>query len=267
MSDQGNDPLAAEGMPAVVHHHPEDNLAIFGWLRDVRTEAQHVGDRISRVDEALGSDASVREATVRLAVDELLDAVDDDGTNIDRLLERVRAQLDKDPALYDLYGDVITTVENDWSDVRALMPARPSDKFQVETSGAQRLVKEAPDILSDLVYNVGILTVPRRLEAQLQGVRVGGSLDFYDAFEDEVPDAADRQRILRYLASQPASLSGQIDVDTGLVYRVSPSARRRASSLALFAGAWAFGLIGWTWLLSQLGEGHRERQPLGRTLA
>ena len=148
----------------------------------------------------------MREATARLAIDELLDALDEDRPKVARLLERIRAQLDKDPALYDLYGDVVTAVENTGPNAVTLMPPRPSDSSgsgRPARSGWSRDRRDRQRLLQRC-------DCPHRYRAPRgagsKGPRGGSSTS---TMPSRIRSNAGRwRRVLRYLASQPASLSG-----------------------------------------------------------
>jgi hypothetical protein len=88
------------------------------------------------------------------------------------------------------------------------------------------------------------LTIPPRLNQHLRSIRVGQSLDFNAAFEDELPDRAQRTRVLAYLHSHPAAVEGVIDVDAGKIVRASPSAVRRRLSFFVIALTTLLGAVG-----------------------
>lgn len=87
-------------------------------------------------------------------------------------------------------------------------------------------------------FLVGWLTIPERLNTWLAVARPGYYIPFHLVFEDEVPVAEDRQRILNFLAFSPQTVRGGIvDAANGLIYRYNDDpALRRRSLLLLVAG-------------------------------
>lgn len=76
-----------------------------------------------------------------------------------------------------------------------------------------------------LVFWTGSYTIPHRLKDWLKESRTGYVIPFNAVFEDEMPDAEDRQKILNVLAYSPRELQaegGIINPADGLVYRYSP---------------------------------------------
>lgn len=92
-----------------------------------------------------------------------------------------------------------------------------------------------------LVYTVGVLTIPSRLNRWLASARPGYYIPFHSVFDDELPDLEDRVRVLNYLAWSPKVIKGGlVDAANGLVYRYARSPRARLASFLLLVAA--FGL-------------------------
>lgn len=226
---------------------PQDHagkLRLYGLLRDIRSDAEHIRRQLPAVEAAAAiEDAGAREVAMAGALDRLRTLVAEDGAAIERRLLEARAMLDLDEALYDWGGDSVTEIENDWRDFLGLIPPPPQRGKGADAGAVLNLVRSGPTALDDVAYGVGLMTVPFRLNSQLDGVRTGGSLDFHAAFADEIPKQADRVRILAWLASQPAAVNGVVDLGQGRVYRAAKSgARRGASYLGLGFLASAGGL-------------------------
>jgi hypothetical protein len=86
-----------------------------------------------------------------------------------------------------------------------------------------------------LVYWAATRTVPARLKDWLRNSEPGYAIPFHAVFEDEVPDAEDRQKILNQLAWSPVFLKdvgGIVDPESGLVYRYDTDKSRWEMSLA-----------------------------------
>jgi hypothetical protein len=75
-----------------------------------------------------------------------------------------------------------------------------------------------------LLFQIGILTIPARLNHWLSLGRAGYYIPFHEVFAPELPDYQDRMRVLRYLAWSPRLIrNGLVDPSTGLIYRYSGS--------------------------------------------
>lgn len=253
---------ARRASAAHLRHSHVSNLRLLGLLRDIRTDAEHIRRQLPVIEAAIRvEDARAREAAVTAAVTRLRALLDEDGRAIESWIAEARSMLETNEVLYDFYGDSITEIENDWRDFLALVPGVPAAAESIDPAAVLPLVKDGPASLDGLAYGVGLVTVAPRLNAQLQGVRIGGSLDFHAAFEDEIANTTDRLRVFSWLASQPSGIDGVIDLAEGRVYRASQRQSRRIASyvgLVMLAaiggllfcfglanvGAW-FGLTAW----------------------
>lgn len=103
------------------------------------------------------------------------------------------------------------------------------------------LVKECDQVESlcrRMVFQIGRLTIPARLNQWLKSAWAGYLIPFHDVFSEELPLAEDRNSLLRRLAYRPDTLQGGIvDAKTGIIYPYHHSPWRR----------WAviIGLIAW----------------------
>jgi hypothetical protein len=86
-------------------------------------------------------------------------------------------------------------------------------------------------------FYVGVLTIPARVNDWLHEARPGYYIPFHAVFEDEVPEAEDRARILSYLVWSPKPIKGGIvDAANGLIYRYNEDPRRRLLNILLLLG-------------------------------
>jgi hypothetical protein len=86
----------------------------------------------------------------------------------------------------------------------------------------------------EVTYQVGVLTIPERLNDWLSRARSGYYVPFHAVFDDEVPDYDDRAKILRYLAWSPVTIDGGIvDGSSGLIYRYSHNVWMRFLSVGM----------------------------------
>ena len=101
------------------------------------------------------------------------------------------------------------------------------------------------ELVREIEWQAAIVTIPIRVAQHLRTKRVGGQVHFHDAFRDEIEDEARRVELLRYLREHAATFSGVVDVPSGVIYRIGPTAARRVASwVAIIAlatvGAYAF---------------------------
>lgn len=143
---------------------------------------------------------------------------------IDELLSGVNTVIKENPRLRDWAGLEITRMANKWDAVKARHGGWAAQSDPPST------VQNTITDLDDLIYEVGLATVPSRLEAHLGSYRTGQVLSFESVFEDELPNKDKRQRVLQYLYDHPSIISGIVDVETGTITKISPKAARRAMS-------------------------------------
>ena len=113
--------------------------------------------------------------------------------------------------------------------------------------------------LQRMIFMIGVLTIPGRVNEHLRQLRIGQALDFHRDFADELPARDDRQRLLQMMRSHPAEIDGVVDVERGVIHKTATSRRRQVFSIvlqlltwtALGAGLAALAHLG-VW--SELGE-------------
>ncbi len=90
------------------------------------------------------------------------------------------------------------------------------------------------DQCTQMVYQLGALTIPARLNDWLAKARPGYYIPFHAVFADELPVFEDRVRVLNSLAWEPKVIhGGLVDPATGLIYRYSDRPSERIISLTL----------------------------------
>ena len=130
-------------------------------------------------------------------------------------------------------GDAIRHLHNIWEQI-SICPllARPQ-----ETLSAQEQLHYLDALerqFRRLIFIVGYLTIPARLNHWLANARPGYYVPFHAVFEDEVPDPEDRLRILNYLKWSPQVIrGGLVDAENGLIYRYDRNPWARAGTMAL----------------------------------
>ena len=81
------------------------------------------------------------------------------------------------------------------------------------------------------VMEIAFLTVPPRANQNIASLRVGGRMNFYDEFKEELPDKDMQTRILDWMSRHPKSVEGVIDLAGGTIVRADPRPWRRALSV------------------------------------
>ena len=144
--------------------------------------------------------------------------------------------------------DMLQHILNAWDKIKAFSvisgPATPPD--------AQQQLHEltlVSSLIDTIVYQCGYMTIPTRLSRWLKETRPGYYIPFHEVFKDEVPNAEDRDRLLRFMAWSPAEFKdGYVDVDAGLVYKYSRNPIERVLSLVymLLAFLITTGIVIWS---------------------
>jgi hypothetical protein len=218
---------------------------LFGLVRDVRVEAQHLLRALKPVRTALElTDSGARAAELQAALPDTAAVLIESRGEVDARLAALRQLVEDQPRVYDEAGDAIAQIENRWRELErrldwGISPA--ADEVARRIAGIDDLVRQ-------IEWQAAIITIPIRVAQHLRTKRVGGQVHFHDAFRDEVDDEALRVELLRYLREHASTFSGVVDVPSGVIYRIGPTAARRVASwLAIIAlatvGAYAFVYI------------------------
>ena len=198
----------------VPHHHtpptgsvdPDENQRCED-LRRLSAEMLDLQDVLSKV---ISGDTS-------LAV--FADYITDTVTNVDAMINELEGFGIKLQS-----SDMLQHILNAWQQMKSF----PLMKAPDGTYDAQQQLHDLSLInvqIDKMVYLCGYLTIPARLTEWLDETRPGYYIPFHEVFQDEVPNANDRARLLKYLAWSPVEIkNGYIDLNAGLVYKYS---RRR----------------------------------------
>jgi|GEM_PF-662060 len=85
-----------------------------------------------------------------------------------------------------------------------------------------------------MVLAIGFLTIPDRINTWMDLSRPGYYLPFHLLFEDDLPSAEDRQKVINYLSWAPEVMkSGLVNTESGLIYRYEPDKSSQYCSFLL----------------------------------
>lgn len=226
-----------------------ERALLMGLVRDIREEAQNIERSVVEVKEKgslADTTARAQEVTASLVLANRIFAANEHV--IRKLFDDLRVLLRSEPRLYDECGDEITEIENHWERICNNWPSTDLTTIEI----LARLARVESHI-GQLEYLCGLVTIPRRVDQHLGTVRTGQTLDFHDAFKDELPRLEDRVKLLRYLYAHPAAIAGIVDVPKGLIYRASAKAWRRRLSFAIIGLTLLAGIVVlwlYEWLVS-----------------
>ena len=212
-----------------------------GLVRDARAHAQAILDGTPPIRAALKlTDVPARDAELEKVLEEFRRTALEEIAAIKALRTAARKLLEGNPAVYDSIGDAVTNLETAWARARhSLGRLRSANPAAVGS-----LLDAIEADVGTMLWQAAVVTMPSRVNEHLATLEVGGQLDFGEAFSDELPTAAARRRFLEILQSHPGSVTGEVDVDRGVIYKAANGPRRVFSYVALILligpGAWLF---------------------------
>lgn len=117
------------------------------------------------------------------------------------------------------YPDAIRHIINLWEDMK-ICPLLANPDGKIELKDQICYLKTLGTIFKDMTYNIGYLTIPDRVQEWINDTRTGYYIPFHDVFEDEMPDAADRTKLLKFMSWSPKAIDGGlVEPETGLIYK------------------------------------------------
>jgi hypothetical protein len=134
-------------------------------------------------------------------------------------------------------GDSIRHLHNSWEQMTANpLLLKPDADFPAQEQ--LHYLDMVAGQIQRIVFLVGFLTIPTRVNDWLAQARPGYYIPFHLVFDDELPIQVERVRVLNYLAWSPKGIKGGIiDVANGLIYRYADEATSRRNSLLLVVAA------------------------------
>ena len=130
-------------------------------------------------------------------------------------------------------GDAIRHLHNSWEQMGSnplLLQPEADFPAQEQLHHLDLLLGQ----IQRMVFLVGFLTIPTRVNDWLAQARPGYYIPFHLVFDDELPNQEERVKVLNYLAWSPNAIKwGIIDVANGLIYRYADKAESRRNSFLL----------------------------------
>jgi hypothetical protein len=178
-------------------------------LRDLRAEAQELQVILESVEKG--------EAILSVYAE----YIQQTKTDISQLLSSIND------------GDSIRHLQNIWEQMNA-NPLLENPQGEFDAREQLQHLNLLKDRIRKLIFRVGTLTIPARVNSWLQGARSGYFIPFHLVFEDEMPSYEDRVRVLQYLAWTPEAVKGGlVDATAGVIYRYSEKKTDRIRSLVI----------------------------------
>jgi hypothetical protein len=207
-------PFWAPGKETIMVNDSE--LRLLAKLRDIREELTAIDRLLMSYDSASDADRPVRE-------NELVTVIAAERGGIDTRLAAATGMIDQDPELASRCSDSVIRIDNLWAAYCRGWDGRPA-------GGA---TAELRTDLRACILEIAFLTVPARVNQDLDTLRVGGRMSFYDEFADELPDRDMATEILVWMSRHPKTVEGVIDLAGGTVVRADPRAWRQFLSAGM----------------------------------
>jgi hypothetical protein len=202
--------------------NPDSGLRLLAKLRDIREELTAIDRLIAAYDGASDADRAVREA-------DLVAVVAAERAGIDARLAAATDLVDADPALASWCSDSVIRIANLWAAYCRSWDARATGG---STAGLRADLRAC-------ILEIAFITVPARVNQNLETLRVGGRMSFYDEFADELPDREMAGQILEWMSRHPKTVEGVVDLAGGTVVRADSRTWRQFASpgMVLVLGA------------------------------
>ena len=200
----------------------------WGDLRVIRVDAQDLWSTAGGFAEAATqTDATLKAAQLQRAHAAFQQRYTHTAPDITARIATIQELLNQYPDLDDQMSDDVARIGNAWE--------RVADAWSsVDPTGLDESVATMTTVrqqLSDMVYAVGMITIPSRLRDHLAQRDTGQTLNFHDTFGDELLDDDMEKRILRYLANVK-TVPAEIDVEHGTILTTAATPGGIATVLA-----------------------------------
>ncbi len=245
----------------------KDHVALLGCtarVREVREEAQNLITIFKLLDDAVKiEDERARQTEIHKRFTRVSETFELNAASIRRLLPQIGQIFETSPVTRDLLSDTVVRIENSWEQAgyewRGIADEYEPTRTKLsgggqpaagEGDGPLKASVRMRPYLDDVVYWSSFITIPYRINEHLATLYQGQPLDFHAMFADELPDKDRRTTLLAFLKAHPASVSGVIDVERGVILKGSPPDKRVRSLLLPVAAAAAGALTLYLYVLA-----------------
>jgi hypothetical protein len=236
-------------------------LTFRGALRDLRADTQDLQEAVAAVRKKSElEDAASRAEEIKTALENAQGVFQRNRQRINDLLGSVRQIFQQHPYIYDWCSDEVAHIENCWAKLGDRWPEADQTEDQILQN-----IDATHAVLQKMIYLCGRLTIPARANLHLETLRIGQVLDFHKSFQDELDVEEDRTRMLGFMADHPFIVSGVVDAANGVIYKASPSWRRRSLSTVMLLAVLALG-FGLVYIMTHMGTwlGIEDWKPANR---
>ncbi len=213
-----------------------------GFLLEIRALAQALKGSIGRLQQAASlSDPRARESELSLALAERAAIEIRNRERMTRLLARLCECMEEHGVLHQWCADQVINIEIAWEHVEFHLD-RLRVAIEAGAGADARVLPAALEIdghLGRMIFLIGVLTIPGRVNEHLAQLRIGQALDFHRDFADELSVQSERVKLLQMMRSHPAEIDGVVDVEHGVIYKAARSRTRQIFSLMAQLMVWA----------------------------
>ncbi len=234
-----------------------------GYLLEVRALAQAIQEAIGRLRQAASlGDPGARERELSLALAERAAIEQRTRERMGQRLALLCGWMQEHGVLHQWCADQVINIEIAWERVEFHL-----DRLRAAVEGGKgadsivlTAALEIEAYLQRMIFLIGVLTIPGRVNEHLRQLRIGQALDFHRDFADELPAREDRDKLLQMMRSHPAEIDGVVDVEHGVIHKTATSRRRQVFSIVLQLLTWivlgaGLGALAHLGIWSELGEG------------
>jgi ribosome assembly protein YihI (activator of Der GTPase) len=172
----------------------------FGALRELRTEVQDLRDLLTRIKEG------------KTSTKDNADYFKKTYSDIQELIKELTG------INQDRRSDTCRRIFNSWEKMQANASLQHPEQDR-ETQDKLHDIAILDEEAGKIILYVGHITIPPRLNRWIGASRAGHYLPFHLLFEDELPTAADRAKVLNAIAWAPDVIkSALVYPSSGLIY-------------------------------------------------
>lgn len=197
--------------------------ALFRELRAEVNDLQSVLDLIQKGESQVEGFAAYIEKTVK---------------DVEALTAAMDAARKSNPDLMQDQSDTLRHIQNLWEQMKSnRLLMKPAECADCTAQEQLFLLNALEKQIKEMVYWIGVITIPSRLNEWLEKGEAGYYVPFNLVFEDEVPSPEDREKIFKFITYAPQEIeNGIVDIGAGVIYKIHAKPEERWRSILLAAG-------------------------------